>query len=218
MEHLEAVTALPVSFFALVRDRLLFLSRRHIQSRLRGWVPIAMLLRQLWRWLRGLFCVSLPVEIPDSENVVRGIYYDVYFNDKGLLKWQAYDPTPGTDEVSVMRSGRLSPTACKRKAISIETPPRKRYRGLAALNSGAIERNGLKVIDSRHVYCGHADIKTGVVTQKRIQNVPRDPREVACVKRVAEKLLELSRYYPDSRIESAKWEGEDLLAPLHEDA
>ncbi len=177
-----------------------------------------MLLRRLGRWLRGFFCFSLPVDVPDSENILRGIYYEVHLNDAGSLKWQAYDPTPGTDEVSVMRSARLSPTACKRKAKAIEKPPRKRYRGLAALNSGAIKRIGMAVIDSRHIYCGHADIKTGVVTQKRLPNVPRDPREVARVKEVAEKLLELSRYYPDSRIESAKWEGEDLLGTLQKGA
>jgi hypothetical protein len=159
----------------------------------------------------------LPVKVSDSENLIRGIYYEVHLDDVGSLKWQAYDPTPGTDEVSVMRSARLSPNACKRKAKSIERAPRKLYRGLAALSSGAIKTAGMAVVDSRHVDCGHADIKTGVVTQRRLPNVPRDPREVARVKKVAEKLIELSQYYPDSRIESAKWEGEGLLAPLRKD-
>ena len=172
-----------------------------------------MLLPQIWCLLRTLFCASLPVEIPDSEDVIRAIYYEVHLNDDGSLKWQAYDPTPGTDEVSVMRSARLSPTACKRKAKSMEKAPRKLYRGLAVLNSGAIAKKKMAVIDSRYVYCGHADIKTGVVTQERLPNVPRDSHEVARVKAVAEKLKKLSQYYPDPNIGSTKWEGRALLPP-----
>jgi hypothetical protein len=175
-------------------------------------------LRQLWNWLKSFFkpsddCDCLPIEIPDAQNVIRGIYYEVHVNDRGTLKWQAYDPTQGTDEVSVMRASCMSPSACKQKAKSMERAPRKLYRGLAVLNAGAVRSENMMVTDSRGEFCGHAHISTGVVTNKREPNEPRDPSEVERVKAVAYKLIKLSRFHSDQRPEALDWPEEVLLVP-----
>lgn len=144
--------------------------------------------------------------ILDSEPVARNIYYHPHVKSNGKLKWQAFDPTPGTDEVSVVRSACMSPSECKKRAKLIAVPPNKVYKGLAILRSEEIRNLGLQVTDSREEYYGHAHISIGVKTQKRPPDVPRDPREVEHVKTVAGEILKITKYHPDPDIESEEWQ------------
>lgn len=177
-------------------------------------------LQKLWSCLRYLLrlnknCNCLPIEVPDGENIIRAIYYHVHVNRNNTLKWQAYDPTPGTDEVSVMRGGCMLPTDCKKKAKELVNPPSKLYRGLAVLSAGTVRSENMGVRDSRHVYCGHGHISTGVSTKlKASPGEPRDIKEVERVKKMASVLVKLSKYYPDGAPESIDWPaGVSLLPP-----
>ncbi len=171
------------------------------------------------RYLTGLLdkgsddCDCQPLEVPDSENLARAISYSVHVKKNGVLKWQAYKPTPGTDEISVMRLGCMTPTACKQKAKELNNPPHKLYRGLAVLASGSIRSKGMTVADSRNEFCGHAHISTGVPLELNTDAEPLDPAESERLKTKAEELLKLSSYYQDRDISSDNWPHDVALNP-----
>ena len=60
-----------------------------------------------------------------------------------------------------MRHKFLGSDFCKAKAKEL-TGPGKVYEGLAVLSAFQIRSTGCDVVDSRHVYLGHADIKIGI--------------------------------------------------------
>jgi hypothetical protein len=158
-------------------------------------------------------CDCQPLEVPDNEILVRAISYSVHVKKNGHLKWQAYKPTPGTDEISVMRLGCMTPTDCKRKAKELDNPPHKLYRGLAVLTAGAIRSNAMTVTDSREQFCGHAHISTGVPLRSNTDAEPIDPAESERLKVKAEELLRLSSYYQDRDASSDDWPQDIVLAP-----
>jgi hypothetical protein len=176
--------------------------------------------RRLWTWLKSLFnrsngCKCSPVQIPDHQNVIRAAFAWRHVNGKGSLKWEAYEPTPGTDEISVMRADCMTPTACKQKAKTLENAPSKLYRGLAVLNVAAIRSSNMMVTDSRSEFCGHAHISTGAVAKKPEPNEPRDPSEVERVRAMAKQLRDLSCYYPDPDPDANVWPEALALMPLN---
>src|SRR5438876_9799331 len=103
---------------------------------------------------------SCPTPIGDSENIVRCVCSPYHVSSKGKLKPEAYDPTPNTDEVSVIRSDFKGADFCKINAKELEQPEKQKiYRGLAVLSAKQIRLEGADVVDSREIYEGHADIK-----------------------------------------------------------
>ena len=158
-------------------------------------------------------CGCEPIIIPDSECIIRAVYYHVHCNSSGTLKWQAYEPTPGTDEISVMRGGCMTPNSCKRKAKELDKLPSKIYRGLAVLSSGAVRKNGMAVSDSRSEYCGHAHISTGVKSTITTDSEPRDPVEREQIKVIAKELIKLSNYLQDTQPASDDWPQSVVLIP-----
>ena len=56
-----------------------------------------------------------PKNIGDDENITRGICSPYHVKSNGRLRPEAYDPTPKTDEVSVMRSDLMGPHRCKKR-------------------------------------------------------------------------------------------------------
>lgn len=106
-----------------------------------------------------------PIEIEDSEEIVRGIFSPFHIKN-GKLKPQAFHPSPGTDEVSVMRFSWIGFEFCHQKAKEMEkltqNPP-KILVTLASLVAGKIRQGKLDVVDSRHQFNGHADIKLGII-------------------------------------------------------
>src|SRR5690349_19394828 len=105
-------------------------------------------------------CWLMPVHVSGDERVVRAIYSPYHLDKQNNLKHQAYNPTPATDEISVMRLEYMGVQLCKRKAKSFENPAqRKVYRGFAVLRTSILRASDMDVVDSRKYYCGHADIK-----------------------------------------------------------
>ena len=181
-----------------------------------GLVKALLTLKAVWDgYIRRVPCPCnfLPVEVLDRENIVRAIFYSVHVRKNGTLKWQAFKPSQGTDEISVMRLDYMTPTTCKRKAKGMENPPDKLYRGLVVLATGAVRAKGMAVTDSRCEYCGHAHISTGVSFKSSSVAEPPDPAEIENMKARAEELLLISKYYPDSISSSDDWPRDIALVP-----
>ena len=161
---------------------------------------------------------ELPPDVADEEPIIRGIC-SPYHISKGKLKFQAYDAPPGSDEVSVMRLDWLGADGCKRKAKQLENlknPENKKiYSGLAVLSAKQIRDSGASVVDSRHVYKGHADIKHGVIREK---GIPPSPEVIEKLRTRNKMLASLAQYYPDPLPDSEGWSGLPLLYKAHSQA
>ena len=123
---------------------------------------VQVLSRTVSKFLNLLFelCWLVPVHVANDERIVRAIYSPYHLEKKNRLKHQAYDPTPKTDEISVMRLEHMGVRLCKRKAKSFENPAnREVYRGFAVLRTSDIRAADMDVADSRKHFCGHADIQ-----------------------------------------------------------
>ena len=161
-------------------------------------------------------CWLVPVHVASDERIVRAIY-SPYHVKKNRLKHQAYDPTPRTDEISVMRLEHMGARFCKRKAKSLENPAtQKVYRGFAVLSTGVVRTADMEVIDSRKQnFCGHADIQLLIDELKALEpNEPPTPETQKKLKDLKESLLDASKYIPDSTPQDAAWRGDKLEPPL----
>jgi hypothetical protein len=107
-----------------------------------------------------------PCEIADVEVIARGIC-SPYHVKRGKLKPDAYWPPYDSDEVSVMRASWIGADACKRHAKDLENPDEdKIYKGLAILSAQQIRKSGARLIDTRKVFQGHADIRHDIVPRR----------------------------------------------------
>src|ERR1700720_3288577 len=108
------------------------------------------------------FLLGWPREIAPNEPIVRGICSPYHVSSSGKLKPEAYDPTPDTDEVSILRADWIWPRRTKQRAKRVADPSKKKvYRGLAVLTPHEITTAGAAIVDTREHYRGHADIKLG---------------------------------------------------------
>jgi hypothetical protein len=158
-------------------------------------------------------CNCEPVEIPDNETLIRAIYYWVHVGKDRKLKWQAYEPTINTDEISIMRSGCLSPTDCKIKSKEMQKTPMKLYKGFAALSTGAVRSKHFTVSDSREYFCGHGHISIGEVNSASASGEPSDPKYKEKIKDIAKELIRLSTYYEDPAPDIEGWPNDVALLP-----
>jgi len=159
-------------------------------------------------------CWLVPIHVADDERLVRAIY-SPYHVKNNRLKHQAYDPTPKTDEVSVMRFEHMGARLCKRKAKSFENPAKKVYRGFAVLRTDAVHASHMEVADSRKYYCGHADIRFQMEELKTLE--PGEPLEPPAQKRLRDlkdALLLASNYVSDPNPQKASWHGGNLEPPV----
>src|SRR3990172_11119887 len=108
---------------------------------------------------------NLPVEIADSEKIVRAIMYPSHVDkSKGTLNSRAFRPRPCTDQISVIRQTHMGTDFCrsKGKEIAIKAT-HSTYVGLAVLTANQIRGVGAEVSDSRQEFCGHAHVGYGIV-------------------------------------------------------
>jgi hypothetical protein len=147
----------------------------------------------------------LPIEITDDEAIARVIFPKFHLDRKGKVTQNAYRSPPDMDEISVMRSDWLGAHDCKALAkAKVENPAKDRvYAGFAVLSAKHVRSAGATVIDSRHVFVGHADIQHGVIQRK---GVPLPP-EIA---ERCKKLAAQANPYIDAAPQDAGWS----LGPL----
>ncbi len=131
---------------------------------------------------------SLPIVVSDEERLARAIFCPNYVNKSGQLKPAAFKAKSGQRDVSVNRLIALNASACKTRSRAIGLSGD--FSGFAVLSAGAVRKCGSDVIDSRHLYLGHADIMHDQVLPK---GEPPPPEFNERLKR----LVEAARYFPD---------------------
>jgi hypothetical protein len=152
--------------------------------------------------------INWPRNIPAPEPIIRGICSPYHVESNGKLKPEAYDPTPNTDEVSVLRVDWIGANLAKRRSAALQTD-RKIYKGMAVIAAEIIRTQGAEVVDSRHVYCGHGDIKHGI-KHKNSQPDPPSAELVRELRKRNKELAKLSRYHPDPDPGNPRWTGPRL--------
>ena len=125
------------------------------------------------------------------------------------LRPGAFRSEPGTDDVSVIRHTYMGSDFCKDKAKEIANKTiGKTYKGLAVITVEKVRRVGAEVIDSRHVYYGHAHISYGIVAPP-----PDEPAESQDNKRLLEmtsQILRAASYFEDTDPAAPTWTGPAL--------
>jgi hypothetical protein len=147
-------------------------------------------------------CWLVPVKVEGDERIIRAIYSPHHVDRHNRrLKHQAYDPTPGTDEISTMRLEHMGASFCRKKAKSFQnlrTNPPKIMAGLAVLQVATVTAKGMPVVDSRRQYCGHADIKLLIAELlNRQKGEPPPPHIGKKFKDLKDELVKSSTYFSD---------------------
>jgi hypothetical protein len=154
---------------------------------------------------------NIPEDISDQEVIVRGVCSPYHIKDD-KIKAALYDPTPDTDEISVMRHNHMSSDACKTKAKELENPVQKKiYKGLAVLSVAQIRSTHCDIKDSRNVYFGHADIKVGFIVPR---GEPLPAEQMQLLRDRKKMLVKLTNYFPDPEPPAIKWTGEELVPKI----
>ncbi len=156
----------------------------------------------------------LPTKVSQEETVARAIFSPFHIDKKRHLKVEAFDPTPGTDEISTMRVCFMGPHRCKSQARKAEDPKHnKAYRGFAVLSVEGVAKVSLGVFDSRKGnFRGHADIKTGAAMPARGE--PRDSAQLVRYRAISKALKSQAKYCEDPFPLKRLWSGEKLA--LHQ--
>ena len=104
-----------------------------------------------------------------------------------------------------MRHSHLGSDFCKKKAKELEDPEAgKVYKGFGVLSALKIRATGCGIIDSRHVYLGHADIKLGIIVPAE---EPLPPEQLSRLQDLRKALVRCARYIEDPEPEAEKWTG-----------
>ena len=177
---------------------------------------VGVLLREAFKLLNRLFnvCWLIPRQVDDGERIVRAIYSPYHLDKKKRrITREAYEPTPSTDEVSIMRLEHMGTFFCKRKARSFEHS-HKKYQGFAVLRTSAVRASDMDVSDSRQHYCGHGEIRLMVEELRgREPQEPLPPQLGKRVKELKDRLKDSSHYVADPFPNSRWWKGEKLEPP-----
>ena len=177
-----------------------------------GWSGLCKTLSFVWRQmpLRSTKTPEepWPLDILPEEIIIRGICTPYHASaSKRKLKPEAFDPTPGTDEVSVMRHRILNRDECKANAKQLEDlSQNKIYAGLAALRANEIIKIATGLVDSRDVYLGHADIKV----IRREPGEPPTPENLRRLREMTKALQQVAQYYVDPAPGLVGWSGPNL--------
>ena len=157
----------------------------------------------------------VPVQVADGERIARAICSPYHFK-KNKVTVRAFDPTPGTDEISVSRLDYLGADGCKQRAQLLNDPDQqKQYVGFSVLRTATVRKHGMDVIDSRQVYCGHADIKLGLadLITDFVPGEPLDPELRLKIRDFGQLLLQSQKYHADPAAGSPQWTGAELMPP-----
>jgi hypothetical protein len=149
-----------------------------------------------------------PRDIAADEAIARGICSPYHLKKNGKLDANAYWPPPDSDEISTMRADWIGADACKKRARRLENPAQgKVYKGLAVLSASQIRQSGAGLIDTRHIFRGHADIKHGIVPSKGNPPPAEKPKEL---RDRCKALADLANYLPDPDPATSTWAGPPL--------
>lgn len=161
-------------------------------------------------------CTCEPLEVPDAEHIARAVYFDFHLKGDRTLKWQAFKPPRDRDDLSTMRTGCIEAYRCKSIARALNEP-HKTYEGFALLLSGEARSQGFGVLDSRDVFCGHADLVLNNPLFAKVAvpdaEPPDDITYRAQQRAIAERLIALSILRLDPSPEVDGWPAEAEWLP-----
>jgi hypothetical protein len=161
-------------------------------------------------------CHCQPVDVPNGEQIARGLFYSFHVKRNGALKWQAFRPDVGESNISVMRLPFLSANDCKAKAKQMETDEKK-FRGFALFEVQTLRSGGFDVIDSRIIFCGHADLLIGVPNNpQEYDEPPTDQSDNLGLSDVCRQLMQLACVRSDPQSEAPEWPQSVPWLPIDE--
>lgn len=153
-------------------------------------------------------CDHIPHEFADAEDIGRAICTPFHLNSKNKLKKEAFLPPYDSDELSAMRASHMSVDECRRRGQALNDEE-KTYQGIAFAPFGKVVACKTRVVDSRDVWCGHADIHLPHIRARKKPGVPGEPAaengaEAAENSQVANALKNLFVYLHDSELKK-RW-------------
>lgn len=152
---------------------------------------------------------EIPLDIADTERLVRGICSPYHISSNGRLKPAAFDAPAEMDEVSVVRHEYVGADDCKRHGKTLTNEAEgKLYKGLAVICARSVRLHGAAVVDSRTIFMGHADIKHG---HRKSRLEPPAPEVVALLNQRNKELAKAAHYFADPDPHGGDWTGEALL-------
>lgn len=152
-------------------------------------------------------CECEPTEVGDDEVIARAVFYSFHLKSNNRLKWQAFEADRGEDSISTMRTKCMTVSDCKARAKEMNRP-NKTYRGFALLPTEAARKSGFRVQDSRHVYCGHADLFLDLKPEITEGEPPEDPEFRFRQKQAGESLLHIASCVIDAQANADEWIGD----------
>lgn len=141
--------------------------------------------------------------------MVRAVFAPYHIDSKGKLRIELFAPTPGTNEVSIMRLYALGAPGCKRRAVKLAKPD-KHFRGFAVLRAAQARVRGHQVVDSREEFFGHAHLELGCPV--KVDGEPLAPEEAKIYQAAMKSLNRISMYHGDPHPLDARWTGAPLEA------
>lgn len=147
------------------------------------------------------------ISVPRARTVVRFVKTPYHLNgNKTRLRPGAFRPPAGSDEVSVVQQNFRGDDYCKQMAV--HEVPDENYHGLASGVVGSILDAGAKaVVDSPHVFPGHADI---IAPHASAKDEPLSAEKTQELDTFVEALVKHFFYYPDPDKPSPGWTGPAL--------
>ncbi|WP_163618216.1 hypothetical protein [Microbacterium sp. B35-30] len=148
-----------------------------------------------------------PPSVSRDRTVVRFVKTPHHLNGRGTrLRPAAFRPPAGSDEISVVQQDFDGDDYCKKMAVA--KVPVSQYHGLASGLVGAIMDSGARaVLDTPHIFPGHADIITPYPSPK---DEPPPAEETKALQEFCEALVEHFHYFADPNKAAEGWEGPPL--------
>ncbi len=145
--------------------------------------------------------------LPRDQTLVRFVKTPSHLNAKRTrLRPSAFRPPAESDEVSVVQQAFRGDDYCKEMAVAAVRAAE--YHGLATgLVSAVLDAGAKAVVDSPHVFPGHADIIAPHVNQR---DEPLSAEETHELQSFCEALVDHFLYFPDPNKESLGWTGPPL--------
>jgi hypothetical protein len=129
---------------------------------------------------------------------------------KQKLTPKLYDPSPGTNEVSMMRVEFMGGNECKRRAKLSEKAD-KTFTGFCAISVKSVRSLTHQAHDSRSEYPGHAHISLSGPVPGLNGAEPLSPEDLKIFRDHKKQLEEKSEYFEDPQPNSRTWSGGQLF-------
>lgn len=130
---------------------------------------------------------TIPVEIDNSEEIVRVLIDPIHINKNKEVKPYAFQPPKNSEDISVNRLLYSSLDMCKKQGLNMQKD-NKLFWGLGIVKASIIRDIGFSIDytpDILNDNLAHSDIKIGEI---KIENEPLSPNTTLKIKQLISKL------------------------------